>query len=287
MAVRAAADFTPLRAAGPLERELTGVQRRVLAELRREGIAIVAFDELFRDPELWDSLKAKMSPFVAEAEARLARGERPDGKKAFLIRQHPRQKKSELTELPTLRADGCRLRFAAGDALLGIVNAYRGSPVRLVDLDQWYTIPHEGGDERKASQLWHRDPEDEHVVKVFLYFSDVDEDAGPFEYVRRSAPGGEHGDLWPWQQGGIYPPNDEADQAIPPDRRMTATGPTGTLVVCDTAGLHRGGYCRSKVRVLMTQTYVGCPVTPENRLRRFDVEWDGDELSQQAAYALS
>ena len=42
-----------------------------------------------------------------------------------------------------------------------------------------------------------------------------------------------------------------------------------------------------KVRVLMTQTYVDRPVTPENKLRRFEVEWAGDEPSEQVVAALT
>ena len=102
-----------------------------------------------------------------------------------------------------LPSDGPWLRYAAGDPMLGIVNAYRGAQVKLVDFDLWYTIPVGDEAERTASQEWHRDPEDQHVVKVFLYFSDVDEDAGPFEYVKHSAEGFEYGHLWPWGEGEI------------------------------------------------------------------------------------
>ena len=91
-----------------------------------------------------------------------------------------------------------------------------------------------------ASQEWHRDPEDQHVVKVFLYFSEVDEDAGPFEYVQHSAEGFEYGSLWPWGESERYPPTEELEAAIPASERVRATGPVGTLVICDTSGFHRG-----------------------------------------------
>ena len=67
---------------------------------------------------------------------------------------------------------------------------------------------------------------------------------------------------------------------------MLATGPAGTLVVCDTSGFHRGGYGRSKPRVLATHTYIDRKVTPENQRRKFQVEWRGDGLSEQARFAL-
>ena len=65
----------------------------------------------------------------------------------------------------------------------------------------------------------------------------VDEEAGPFEYIVSSAAGGRYGDLWPWGKGSPrYPPTDELERAIPSAERISATGPTGTLVVCDTRG---------------------------------------------------
>jgi hypothetical protein len=129
------------------------------------------------------------------------------------------------------------LRYAAGNSLLGIVNAYRGAQVKLVDDES----------ERVASQEWHRDPEDQHVVKVFLYFSDVDVDAGPFEYIPQSAEGFKYGHLWPWGKGERYPPTEELEAVVPDADRILATGSAGPLVICDTSGFHRGGYARTKL----------------------------------------
>jgi Phytanoyl-CoA dioxygenase (PhyH) len=170
------------------------------------------------------------------------------------------------------------LRYAAGNSLLGIVNAYRGAQVKLVDDES----------ERVASQEWHRDPEDQHVVKVFLYFSDVDEDAGPFEYIPQSADGFKYGHLWPWDEGERYPPTEELEAAIPDADRILATGPAGTLVFCDTSGFHRGGYARTKPRILSYHTYVNKKITPERPDRRkFTVDWRDGELSEASRFALT
>ena len=173
-----------------LESQLTPVQQRVLGELSSTGISIVPFAELVDDDDLWSQLKADMDEFVAGAEDELEHGGGAKRKKDFLIRKYPRGKKKLPKEEAILPSDGPWLRYAAGDALLGIVNSYRGAQVKLVDFDQWYTVPVGDDAERVASQEWHRDPEDQHVVKVFLYFSEVDEDAGPFEYVPGSMIGG-------------------------------------------------------------------------------------------------
>jgi len=267
---------------------LTDVQQRVFGELRESGIAIVPFAELVDDDALWEALQTDMDTFVASAEHELEQGGGAKRKKDFLIRRYPRGKKKLPKEPAILPSAGPWLRYAAGDQLLGIVNAYRGAQTKLVDFDLWYTIPVGDEAERTASQEWHRDPEDQHVVKVFLYFSDVDENAGPFEYVRHSAEGFEYGHLWPWGESERYPPSEELEQTIPATERIRATGPAGTLVICDTSGFHRGGYARAKPRILSTHTYVNKKITAERPERRkFTVDWHDGELSEATRFALS
>jgi Phytanoyl-CoA dioxygenase (PhyH) len=266
--------------------ELTDAQQRALDALREDGIAIVPFAELFADGSLWEELASEMEAFAAQAAHEAVRGGQ-GGKKDYLVRRYPRGKGKLPVEPAVLASDGPWLRYAAGDPLLDVVNTYRAVKTKLVDFDQWYTIPVGEEGERHHSQLWHRDPEDQHVVKVFLYFSDVDEDAGPFEYVRQSAEGGKYGDLWPWGETERYPPSDELEHAVDDSDRVLATGAPGTLVICDTSGFHRGGYARTKPRVLATQTYVDRKVTPENKRRKFQVDWRSDGLSAQARFALS
>ena len=265
--------------------KLTDAQQRALDALREEGIAIVPFQKFF-DDALWQDLQAEMGVFVETAEAELERGV-TDKQKDFLIRRYPRGESHMPVEPAVLPSDGPWLRFAAGDALLDVVNTYRNVRTKLVDFDLWYTIPTAGRSDRHASQQWHRDPEDQHVVKVFLYFSDVDEESGPFEYVRYSKSGGKHGHLWPWGTGKSgYPPSNELERLTPESDRILATGPAGTLVICDTSGFHRGGYARSKPRVLNTQTYVNKKINKPDR-RKFQVDWRKGDLSEQARFALS
>src|SRR5207244_10542697 len=121
-------------------------------------------------------------------------------------------------------------------------------------------------------------------------------DAGPFEYVPGSAPGGPYGDLWAWGTSWLtdrgveerwYPPDEELAAKIPESARFKVVGPKGTLALCDTSGFHRGGFARSKPRVVSIHTYI----SPDSKheTMNFAVDWrdNGAELSQQARYALS
>ena len=67
--------------------------------------------------------------------------------------------------------------------LLDIANAYLEMWSKLEYVDVWYSVPQPAAAERISSQRWHRDYNDKHLLKVFLYLVDVDEDMGPFQYV--------------------------------------------------------------------------------------------------------
>jgi hypothetical protein len=264
---------------------LSEPQQRVLDDLQSRGIATIPFDELFADGDLWAAMKADMDEFVSLALQHVPRGMvRPERKDQFLVRRWRADKTGKVLEQARLSTDGPWLRFAASDKLLEIVDTYRGVKTKLVDIDCWYTVPFPEAHERVASQRWHRDPEDLNVVKCFVYFSDVDQEAGPFEYIPGSTTGGPYGDLWAWGESeGWYPPEEVIDARVPASDRVLLTGPAGTVVLCDTSGFHRGGHATARPRILETHTYV----SPRSTWgRRFEVEWGDGDLSERATYAL-
>jgi ectoine hydroxylase-related dioxygenase (phytanoyl-CoA dioxygenase family) len=127
---------------------------------------------------------------------------------------------------------------------------------KLEYVDVWYSVPQPESAERVSSQRWHRDYNDKHLLKVFLYLVDVDEHMGPFQYVAGSQPGGPYSDAWGWRPlGQNYPTEGELEARVPVSAVQTFTGSAGTLVFCNTAGFHRGGFSTTKPRVLATATY--------------------------------
>jgi hypothetical protein len=263
--------------------ELDDVQQRILESMQENGIAIASFQELFGDEQLWETLRADIMGFAREAESELP--VRKDKKKSYLVRRFLKSGKKFPLDDPWLR-------FFLSNRLLDIVNSYRGERTWLIDLDNWYTIPDPEAEDRVASQRWHRDPWDNHIVKVFTYFSDVDHEAGPFEYLRGTPAGGRNQDLFPWEGDemyeahGLYPPQDEFEAKAPAEDIFTATGPAGTMVFADTSGFHRGGWTQSKPRILSYCSYVS---TQFKLAHRFKVDWstDGKGLSNEAQFALA
>jgi ectoine hydroxylase-related dioxygenase (phytanoyl-CoA dioxygenase family) len=265
---------------------LDPVQQRVLERVREEGYAVVPMSELISDTTVTSELEAEAGRFITQTEAELAR-EREGGEsslrrrpgKEFVVRKYAYEVE--------LGLDDPWLRLGLNARLLDIANTYLGMWAKLEYVDVWYTPPVDQA-ERQSSQRWHRDFNDRHLLKAFLYLVDVDEDSGPFEYVPRSAPGGELDHLWPWRPlGDNYPPDEEFAAKLA-EKAVSFTAPKGTLIFCNTSGFHRGGFAIGKPRVLATVTYSSpaslASLTERNYSLRSD---DGDGLEPQQRYALS
>ena len=266
---------------------LDDVQQGLLDRLRQEGYATLPLSQLIPEAAVWTELEADAARFVAETEAGLAREHegsdsalRRRAGKEFLVRKYAWGVQ--------LGLDDPWLRLGTNPRLLDVANAYLEMWSKLEYVDVWYTQPAGGEDERRSSQRWHRDFNDRHLLKAFLYLVDVDEETGPFEYVPRSAPGGELEALWPWRPlGDNYPPEDELAERID-GRAVTFTAPKGTLIFCNTSGFHRGGFAKTKPRALATFTWDSPASLRALSERNFTfVSSDGVALSAAQRFALS
>jgi hypothetical protein len=263
---------------------LDDVQQGILDRLRNEGYATLPFSELA--PDLWRELEPEGVRFVSETEAELAR-EKEGGQSALRRREGKEFVVRKYAYDVQLSLDDPWLRLGLNTRLLDIANAYLGMWAKLEYLDVWYTPPVEDP-ERRSSQRWHRDFNDRHLLKAFLYLGDVDEESGPFEYVPRTAPGSELEHLWPWRPlGDNYPPEEELDAKVA-DRAVSFTAPKGTLIFCNTSGFHRGGFARSKPRVLATVTFSSPASLASLTERNYKLRMDAtDGLDPAQRYALA
>jgi hypothetical protein len=50
-------------------------------------------------------------------------------------------------------------------------------------------------------------------------------------------------------------PDEDVQAQVPAEEIVTFTGSKGTLILCNTSGLHRGGFATAGPRVLATATY--------------------------------
>jgi hypothetical protein len=268
---------------GDAPARLDELQQSILADVREHGFSLRSFQEVFSDEALWHDLVEQRDRFIASTEADLAAGGehvrvRPG--KEFVVRLQ-----SYGVELGP---DDPWFRAVSSQRLLDLANAYLELWSKLEYVDVWYSVPQPAEGERISSQRWHRDYNDKHLLKVFLYLVDVDEDMGPFQYVAGSQPGGPYADAWGWQPlGQNYPTEEELEARIPSAAVKTFTGPAGTLLFCNTAGFHRGGFSTTNPRVLATATYSSPASLASLTVRSYEYSGSLAELDAPTRFALT
>lgn len=135
-------------------------------------------------------------------------------------------------------------------------------PAKLFCVDLQHNPAQCDMEDRAWSQNWHRDPEDMQVIKGFFYFSDVGPDNGPFTYVL-----GSHVAWFHLCSIGSYPAaNVIIEDHIPRELVVPVCGPAGTVALCATTGLHRGGTGRLP-RTMATLTWVPLQCTKPARFK--------------------
>jgi hypothetical protein len=121
------------------------------------------------------------------------------------------------------------------ERLLGIVSAYIGIDVAYRGLTVRRDI---FGGPMDETRMWHRDNEDNRIVKIIVYLNNVGEDGGPFEFlpVDRTPPS--------WRVPIVNSSRvteEEMERLAPRAAWRPCTGPRGTAVFVDTCRVyHRG-----------------------------------------------
>ena len=262
---------------------LDDTQRRIIEALDVDGYIVVPFEELVPDGELRSAVIAQGNAFIADTERGLAN--EAEGAEATLRRRSGKEfvVRAYSFEGVTLDPESdAWFRVCISRRLLDVANSYLRMWAKLSYLDMWYTAPQPAGAERAASQLWHRDFDDKHLLKAFLYLVDVDASAGPFEYVAGSQPGGPHKGTRAWgpMVTGRFT-EEEVNKHVPAGAIKTFTAPRGTVILCNTSGLHRGGFATDRPRALATATY--CSPASLKALSERNYTLSGDALADPAA----
>lgn len=258
------------------------LQRRIVDELTEKGIATVKFNDLFPSESfavLRDSAEMLMRApaTLTKIEAVKAGVKSVAEFKFYLVHL--------LGEHPTLELKNDFLDISLSDEIQRVVCAYLGMFARLVQIELWCNVPTVGPD--TYSQRWHRDPDDRRIVKLFLYLRDVDKPTGPFCYIPGSHNSGPlHRILPQTMNTSRYPADDEIARRFSEDQIQVCTGEAGTLIFCDTSGLHRGGHPTTGSRVLFHCVYTTNAGVAFNGKRYSITPGNRDSLSPAAQYAI-
>jgi hypothetical protein len=158
----------------------------------------------------------------------------------------------------SLPADNPLARFALQEPVLAALAEYYGELPRLDYVTVTYSGPVEG--ELRFSQLWHRDHDDTRVVKLFVYFTDVGEEDGPFTFLPASES----------DKVGFSRHSHRPDAAVAAradlGKAVRMTGPRLSAFLVETSRcLHMGSrVAAGHERVMYTATFISSPrIFPE------------------------
>ena len=251
----------------------------IVQELTEQGIAVGPSERFLGD---------EGSRALSRAADIILDASRSDAVKAIVAGLAPaRRKKDFRIDLMSHRiaADSPLLKTALDTKLLEIVGSYLGLWPCLHSIGAWLNYPTNAA--AASSQLWHHDPEDLKVIKVFIYLEDVNEENGPFTYVPRTHPFGanvaeaeRHGKkerLSDEQVSGVFSPQ----------TWRVCTGPAHTMILADTLGYHRGGKPIAGTRILVTFTYTsGTPLVQPSIWLRGTPDWISSDIQRLAVKQL-
>lgn len=157
--------------------------------------------------------------------------------------------------------DSNLFQLSINPTLLNIVNKYFNYYTNLVDIQLAETKPIDKSEKRVFSQRWHRDPGINGVIKIFVYFSDVDNESGPFEYLKQTHIKTSNKDNKLSRKrffgGSFYPSEKQINYFIKNNNKSKKIldGKKGTIIIADTSGFHRGGFAKKGGRLMSTFVY--------------------------------
>lgn len=257
---------------------LDHVQKRVVADLKRDGMAMVHIDELFPGKNL-------LPFFQAYAQRLISTGKISDKKNFIADLWDPTE------SYITLKNPFIKL--VLNNQVVSIINSYMGMCTRLLAFQGWVTTVVPKNSKATRSQRWHRDPEDKKTCKLFLYLNDIEDGVGPLHYII-----GSHAD-GPYHRSYLtgpfdsrkanYFPEGMVERTIPQEKIKVATCKAGTIIFADTTGIHKGGYSTTKPRLSMNATFISdAAYVKRKHLYRFPDDWQDQlkTLSPQAQYAV-
>lgn len=225
--------------------------KRRAEQLKNEGLALFPASEL--------ALSEAQSAALAWSVQCFRNGERVQQARSDYARGRPRRAlKQSLVKFQDEQAfelDHPLYLLSRHSRLVELVNGgLSWDEAECISIDLLLALPGAATRPREWSHNWHRDPESQSLIKVFWYFTAVDDESGPMEYVRRSHFGAverRYLDLCPPLKYACA----DADARINLEHRARFCVPAGTIVAANTSGLHRGGYTKSGERLSACWTY--------------------------------
>lgn len=227
-----------VRQGGPVTWPRDGTCRTVLADLKKEGLAM-------------------LPPLVPRAEIkriadyfRGAMVAAPNGGR-LPVEQLPAGAAAADYSLETVLACPGLLTLVNAPRVLRIAADYLGCKPTISSIGVRWTFPFSR--EARRFQSFHRDVDDWRFLKLFIYLSDVDAGSGPHSFVRRS-----HDTAFGLTTRAYT--QLEIETRFGGHKIAIVTGPMGTTFMADTLGVHCGGRPTTGPRLMLQVQYSLLPV---------------------------
>jgi len=249
------ANLGPYLVHNRLKEPMNNFQEELVESLKRDGIAITSVNNILEDPALFEELEEKVRLLELGLNEKIVKVRRDvntgQENKMYVIKL--------LGNRPVLDPNSVFARFALHPHIMSLVNSYMGMLSKLRGYSVWRNIPTR--QVARESQLWHRDPEDRKILKMFVYLSEVDSESGPFNFLPKTHSSYKlkrepKATLIKEGETSVRRVTDEDMEVIfPKGIWVSAEGPKGTVIFADTSGYHKGGCCLNNERLLFTCTY--------------------------------
>lgn len=168
----------------------------------------------------------------------------------FIIdRQNASGKNSFKIYITSLFESNLLYQFANDETIISEVRQYFGINPVIKYISVWADQPNNRVKDNIYTQKFHRDPDDYKLIKIFMYLNKVEENNGPFTYIK-----GSHKNPWVNFSGDEYDIN-KIYEVYGKESICRLTGNVGTIIFADTNGLHCGQKLKHGKRYLVTVAY--------------------------------
>jgi Phytanoyl-CoA dioxygenase (PhyH). len=151
-------------------------------------------------------------------------------------------------------------KIANDKRLYTLVSLFLNAPAHLYSIHAWWQYPLDHQHKPSNAQLWHRDRDDFNLIKLFLYCTDVDDEAGPHAFI----PGSHDPEVLPnlftesinntTINGSkhTFLSDKDIDNLGFRGTKKVWLGKAGTCFLEDTKGLHRAYPPKNKPRLIFS-----------------------------------
>lgn len=218
---------------------------QAIEDLKTNGYHLLPFT---LDNEIIDSIKTELSKVKFYMRNSLASISGYNPKYAESIKSNTAwvNNQQDILSIPSVQ------RLIIDKNLLLIANDYLGIAPIHVQTNCWWSRNYKSNKNALSAnaQLFHQDKEFIKFLKVFIYLNDVNEENGAHVYIR-----GSHKDN-PLEKDKNHQiskrlSDKEISQHFSPDQIITMNGKSGTIILEDTSGFHKGMPVKQGHRLLL------------------------------------